>query len=56
MITQKRPTFDELEQRWREHNHEYNEEFTQNIYDAHIAIAEQFPFLYDKYGFPKEDY
>ena len=42
------PSFNDTEQKWREYHEEYEEKFTTDIYQAHIAIAQKFPFIYNE--------
>ena len=49
------PSFNDTEQKWREYHEEYEEKFTTEIYQAHIAIAQKYPFIYNEYGLPRED-
>jgi len=48
------PSFNDTEAKWREYHEEYEEKFTTETYQAHIAIAQKYPFIYNEYGLPRE--
>ena len=49
------PSFNDTQAKWREYHEEYEAEFTTEIYQALIAIAQKYPFLFNEYGLPREE-
>ena len=49
------PSFNDTKQKWADFHEENEEEFTTEIYQALIAIAQKYPFLFNEYGLPREE-
>ena len=48
------PSYNDTKQKWAEFHEEDEKQFTTEIYQALIAIAQKYPFLFNEYGLPRE--
>jgi len=49
------PSYNDTKQKWSEFHEEDEQLFTTEIYQALIAIAQKYPFLFNEYGLPREE-
>ncbi len=49
------PSYNDTKRKWSEFHEEDEQLFTTEIYQALIAIAQKYPFLFNEYGLPREE-